>query len=98
LCAASPAVRVEFNCTYVGPIKSLFKRLDPGAQQALSAELADCFQQFNHATDGTLVAWADYLQVTAVRALSLFRSWAEGRRKHDCPLSCMLRVSFWNVS
>jgi hypothetical protein len=32
-----------------------------------AAELASCFQRFNRALDGTLVAGADYLQVTATR-------------------------------
>ena len=31
-------------------------------------ELASCLQQFNRATDGTLVAPAEYLQLTATRA------------------------------
>jgi SAM-dependent methyltransferase len=64
----SPAGRVEFNRTYVGPTKAIFDRLDPAAQQALADELAACLQQFNRATDGTLVASAEYLQVTAKRA------------------------------
>src|SRR5215831_298288 len=66
MCGASPAARVEFNRTYVGPTKALFDRLGPDAQQALAAELASCLDRFNRATDGTLVAPADYLQVTAV--------------------------------
>jgi hypothetical protein len=32
-----------------------------------SRELEACFQRFNRATDGTLVAPADYLQVLATR-------------------------------
>ena len=68
LCGPSPAGRVEFNRTYVGPTKAIFDRLDPAAQQALAGELAACLQQFNRATDGTLVASAEYLQVTAKRA------------------------------
>src|SRR5579859_5885159 len=68
LCGSSPAARVEFNRTYVGPTKAAFDRLGPAAQEALAAELAACLQQFNRATDGTLVASAEYLQVTAIRA------------------------------
>jgi hypothetical protein len=68
MCGASPEARVEFNHTYVGPTKAVFDRLAPQAQQALAAELAACLQQFNRATDGTLVAAAEYLQVTATRA------------------------------
>jgi SAM-dependent methyltransferase len=68
MCGASPAARVEFNRAYVGPVKAVFDRLDPDAQQTLAAELAGCLHRFNRATDGTLVAGADYLQVTATRA------------------------------
>jgi len=68
MCGISPAGRVEFNRAYVGPTKAIFDRLDPAAQQALAAELAGCLQQFNRATDGTLVAAAEYLQLIATRA------------------------------
>ena len=68
LCGTSPAGRVEFNRTYVGPTKAIFDRLDQAAQQTLADELASCLQRFNRATDGTLVASAEYLQVTATRA------------------------------
>jgi len=68
LCGLSPAGRVEFNRAYVGPTKAIFDRLDPAAQETLAAELASCLQQFNRATDGTLVASAEYLQITATRA------------------------------
>lgn len=67
-CGASPAGRVEFNRTYVGPTNAIFDRLDPAAQQTLAGELAGSLRQFNRATDGTLVASAQYLQVTATRA------------------------------
>jgi SAM-dependent methyltransferase len=65
---ASPAARVEFNRAYVGPVKAVFDRLGPDAQQALAAELASCLDRFNRAADGTLVAPADYLQILATLA------------------------------
>ena len=65
MCAASPAARVEFNRTYVGPTKAIFDRLEPARQHALADELANCLQQFNRATDGTLIAPAEYLQIIA---------------------------------
>jgi SAM-dependent methyltransferase len=68
MCGISPAARVEFNRTYVGPTKALFDRLGLDAQQALAVELAGCLDRFNRATDGTLVAPADYLQILATRA------------------------------
>lgn len=68
MCGASPAERVTFNRSYVGPTKVIFDRLDPAEQNALAGELAACLQRFNRATDGTLVATAQYLQITATRA------------------------------
>lgn len=68
ICGISPAERVEFNRAYVGPTKAIFDRLDTDAQQALAGELADCLRQFNRASDGTLVAPAEYLQIIATRA------------------------------
>jgi len=68
MCATSPATRVEFNRTYVGPTKAIFDRLDSAGQQALANELADCLQQYNRATDGTLIAPAEYLQIIATKA------------------------------
>ena len=67
LCGTSPAGRVQFNRSYVGPTKAIFDRLDPDAQQTLTDELASCLQQHNRAADGTLIASAEYLQVTATR-------------------------------
>jgi ubiquinone/menaquinone biosynthesis C-methylase UbiE len=68
MCAASPAARVEFNRTYVGPTKAIFDRLDPAGQQSLADDLANCLQQYNRATDGTFVAPAEYLQIVAHKA------------------------------
>jgi SAM-dependent methyltransferase len=67
MCAASPAARVAFARAHLGPTKATFARLDARAQDALSQELEACFQRFNRATDGTLVAPAHYLQVVATR-------------------------------
>ena len=67
MCGISPAARVEFNRAYIGPTKAIFDRLDPVAQQTLADELASCLQQYNRAADGTLIAGAEYLQVTATR-------------------------------
>jgi SAM-dependent methyltransferase len=67
LCSASAAERVAFNLEYVGPSKAVFDRLEPAGQQALADELAANLEQFNRATDGTLVAPAEYLEVVAIR-------------------------------
>jgi SAM-dependent methyltransferase len=67
LCSASAAERVTFNRTYVGPTKAIFDRLDPVEQEDLAGELTANLELFNRATDGTLVAAAEYLEVVAVR-------------------------------
>jgi SAM-dependent methyltransferase len=68
LCGASAAERVEFTRTHMGPTKAAFARLDPAAQQKLATDLAADVERFNRATDGTLVAAAEYLEVVAERA------------------------------
>jgi ubiquinone/menaquinone biosynthesis C-methylase UbiE len=67
MCAPSPAARVAFARAHLGPTKATFERLDAAAQEALAEELEACFQRFNRATDGTLVAPSDYLEVVATR-------------------------------
>ncbi len=39
-----------------------------GAGERLAADLTASFERFNRATDGTLVAQAEYLEVVAVEA------------------------------
>jgi hypothetical protein len=68
LCGASAEERVSFNRTYVGPTKAIFDRLDPADQAELARELAANLERFNRATDGTVVAPAEYLEVVAVRS------------------------------
>jgi SAM-dependent methyltransferase len=68
LCGASAEERVTFNRTYVGPTMAIFDRLDPADQAELARELAANFERFNRATNGTVVATAEYLEVLAVRA------------------------------
>jgi SAM-dependent methyltransferase len=67
MCASSPAARVAFARAHLGPTRATFERLDPAGQDALARDLEACFERFNRATDGTLVATADYLQVVATR-------------------------------
>ena len=68
LCAGSPAEMVEFNRTWFGPARTAFARLDEDSQACLAADLAAALERFNRATDGTLVAEAEYLEVVAVKA------------------------------
>jgi SAM-dependent methyltransferase len=68
LCAGSAAELVEFNRTWFGPARTAFARLDEAGQTALAADLAAALERFNRASDGTLVAEAEYLEVVAVKA------------------------------
>jgi SAM-dependent methyltransferase len=70
LCAGSAAEMVQFNRTWFGPARTAFARLDEAAQATLAADLAAALERFNRATDGTLVAEAEYLEVVAVKATS----------------------------
>jgi SAM-dependent methyltransferase len=67
MCGDSAAERIAFNRKHMGPTNAAFARLDPPAQDELAAELAADLEQFNRATDGTLVAAAEYLEAVAQR-------------------------------
>lgn len=49
--------------TYYGPMHKTFGALDAGKQEALAGDLIELAQQFNAATDGTMVASSEYLEV-----------------------------------
>ncbi len=49
--------------TYYGPVHKTFGALDAGRQEALAADLIALAQRFNSATDGTLAAPSEYLEV-----------------------------------
>ena len=68
MCAESSAELVRFNRTWFGPVRTAFGQLDEAGQEQLQADLEASFEQFNRATDGTLVAQAEYLEVVAVKA------------------------------
>jgi SAM-dependent methyltransferase len=68
LCAASAAELVEFNRLWFGPTRAAFAQLDSEGQHRLAADLAAGIERFNRATDGTLLAVADYLEIVAVKA------------------------------
>lgn len=67
LCADSAAEYVEFNRIWLGPTRTAFAQLDKEGQARFAADLAAELERFNRATDGTLVAEAEYLEVVAVR-------------------------------
>jgi ubiquinone/menaquinone biosynthesis C-methylase UbiE len=68
MCARSAMDMVEFNRTWFGPVRTAFGQLDEAGQERLAHDMAATFEGFNRATDGTLVAEAEYLEVVAVRA------------------------------
>lgn len=49
--------------TYYGPMRKTFGALDAARQEALANELIGLVRRFNAATDGTLVAPSEYLEV-----------------------------------
>jgi ubiquinone/menaquinone biosynthesis C-methylase UbiE len=67
LCADSAAEYVEFNRIWLGPTRTAFAQLDDEGQARFAADLAAELERFNRATDGTLVAEAEYLEIVAVR-------------------------------
>lgn len=52
---------------YYGPINRAFAAQDAAGQAALAAALDDLLRRHNRATDGTIAAPADYLEVIAIR-------------------------------
>lgn len=68
MCATSAEAQVEFNRAWFGPVRAAFAQLDDSGQARLARDLAASFEAFNRASDGTLVAAADYLEIVAVRA------------------------------
>jgi ubiquinone/menaquinone biosynthesis C-methylase UbiE len=64
----SPAHWVEVFKTFYGPIVKAFAAIDPPARAALEADLLGLLDAFNIATDGTLVAPSEYLEVVIRKA------------------------------
>lgn len=58
---------MEVFGTYYGPIVKALQALDATGQHNLRRDLMDLWERYNRATDGTLVAPCDYLEVVAVR-------------------------------
>lgn len=53
--------------TYYGPLLKAFAALDAGAQDALTADLAELANRFNRSGDDTMVVPSQYLEVVIVR-------------------------------
>ena len=58
---------LEVFRTFYGPMHKAFGALDAAKQEALAADLIALAEKFNRATDGTLVAPSEYLEVVIKR-------------------------------
>ncbi len=58
---------LEVFRTFYGPMHKAFGALDAAKQEALAADLIALAESFNRATDGTLVAPSEYLEVVIKR-------------------------------
>ena len=58
---------LEVFRTFYGPMHKAFGALDAAKQEALGADLIALAERFNRATDGTLVAPSEYLEVVIQR-------------------------------
>ena len=63
----SAAHWLEVFRTFYGPMHKAFGALDAAKQDALGADLIALAESFNRATDGTLVAPGEYLEVVIKR-------------------------------
>ena len=63
----SPAHWLEVFRTFYGPVQKAFAALDPAKQEAFAADILAVLEKFNRATDGTLAAPSEYLEVVVTR-------------------------------
>jgi len=59
----SAAHFLEVFRTYYGPMEKAFGALDSAKQESLATDLIALAERFNRATDGSLVAPGQYLEV-----------------------------------
>jgi hypothetical protein len=64
----SAAHWLEVFRTFYGPMQKAFGAVDPARQDVLAADLIALAERFNRATDGTLVAPGEYVEVVITRA------------------------------
>jgi ubiquinone/menaquinone biosynthesis C-methylase UbiE len=63
----SPAHWMDVFTTYYGPVVKAFAALDADGRKALEADIRALLDTFNDATDGTLVAPGEYLEVVITK-------------------------------
>ena len=59
----SPEHWLDVFKTYYGPMLKAFAALDAASQTGLASDLLALAREFNHASDGTLAAHTEYLEV-----------------------------------
>lgn len=64
-CAASAETQFDFIRRHLAPLRAAFHALEPAGQQRLAMAAVAEYERANRATDGTLVACADYLELVA---------------------------------
>lgn len=65
--AVSAQPWVEFMKTYFGPAIRAFEASAPSTQEKLAQEMAGLISEFNGATNGTILARSEYLEIVATR-------------------------------
>jgi ubiquinone/menaquinone biosynthesis C-methylase UbiE len=63
----SPQHWMDVFKTYYGPLLKTFAALQPPAQEALHRDVMALIERFNRATDGTMVAPSEYLEVIVTK-------------------------------
>ncbi|MBA3628073.1 MAG: class I SAM-dependent methyltransferase [Actinobacteria bacterium] len=64
---ASPQHWLDVFRTYFGPVRSAFQTLDTARAERLSTQLLNVVGHFNQATDGTVVAPCDYVEIVVLK-------------------------------
>ncbi len=64
---ASPQHWLDVFRTYFGPVRSAFQTLDTARTERLSTQLLNVVGHFNQATDGTVVAPCDYVEIVVLK-------------------------------
>lgn len=65
--ALSAEAWVEFMKTYFGPAIRAFESSKPAEQKSLAGEMRNLISNFNSATNGTILARSEYLEIIATR-------------------------------
>ena len=64
----SPDHFVEFFRTWYGPVHKAFLALDEAGQQKLNSDILETINQFNVATDGSMIVPSEYAEIVITKA------------------------------